>query len=313
MPEIIEIRKYADFIIKYFQNKEIINIKILNGRYKKHKPFENFYKFKNHLPLKLMDIKTKGKLLYMIFNNNYYILSTLGLSGGWCFFSKNKDKFLFSKNVDDYSQYIPDNRTLVDYAHKFNSYLNNSLKHLNIEFQTNEGSLYYFDTLSFGTLKCITNTNDLTIKLNKIGPDIMNETTNYYLFSLQIKKKINLEKSIGNVLMNQKIISGIGNYLRADILYLSRISPFRLVKNLNDTEIKIIFDNCKILTWCNYDLKKAKKLLIYNKFIKLASNYNRLFYIYKQDKDIYGYKIIKEELYEGSQKRFIYYVPELQI
>jgi hypothetical protein len=36
MPEIIEIRKYADFIIKNLKNKYIINITILNGRYKKH-------------------------------------------------------------------------------------------------------------------------------------------------------------------------------------------------------------------------------------------------------------------------------------
>ena len=31
-----------------------------------------------------------------------------------------------------------------------------------------------------------------------------------------------------------------------------------------------------------------------------------------QEEDIYGNKVIKKELYDGSQKRFIYYVPTIQ-
>ena len=41
-------------------------------------------------------------------------------------------------------------------------------------------------------------------------------------------------------------------------------------------------------------------------------DYNRDFFVYDQEYDIYDNKVIKEELYEGSQKRFIYYVKEIQ-
>ena len=44
MPEINEVRKCADFIRKKLKNKEIIKINILNGRYKKKGPFENYKK-----------------------------------------------------------------------------------------------------------------------------------------------------------------------------------------------------------------------------------------------------------------------------
>ena len=88
-------------------------------------------------------------------------------------------------------------------------------------------------------MKCITDYNELTNKLNKIGPDIMEQSTDLELFKNQIKKRNNLDKSIGLVIMDQKIISGIGNYLRADILYLSKINPFRKVKKLNNYEIEI--------------------------------------------------------------------------
>jgi formamidopyrimidine-DNA glycosylase len=140
----------------------------------------------------------------------------------------------------------------------------------------------------------------------------MDITTTLEIFRNQILKKNNLDKKIGNILINQKIISGIGNYLRADILWLSKINPFKKVKNLSEQELEYIFNNSKILTWGIYDEKIALKLNIINKNTKLPAKYNRLFFIYLQDKDIYGNKVIKKELYEGSQKRFIHYVPNIQ-
>lgn len=295
MPEIKEIQKFADFIKLKLKNENVLDIKILNGRYKKHGPFENYDKIKKSLPLKLLNIKTKGKLLYMIFQDDFYMFNALGLNGGWCYLKNGTNNYEFSENLDDYSLHFSDE--------KIKSYIKNALNHLNIEFKTKSGSLYYFDVLSFGSLKVIQGEDELNNKLNKIGPDIIDKNTNLELFKTQIKKKINLDKEIGIVLMNQKIISGIGNYLRADILYLSKINPFRKVNKLSDIEIEDIFNNCKILTL--NDFKKLKKI------IKLPLG-NRLFLIYNQDKDIYGNIVVKKELYEGSQKRFIYYVPKIQ-
>ena len=124
----------------------------------------------------------------------------------------------------------------------------------------------------------------------------MEESTNLELFMLQINKKINLDKYIGIVLMNQNIISGIGNYLRADTPqeYLSKINPFRKVKNLNNNEIKTIFNNSKILLWSHYDIKEGMRLKIIKKPI-ISLSY-KSFLIYNQDEDIYGNKVIKQEI-----------------
>ena len=59
MPEIKEIRKFADFIREKIKNKEILDINILNGRYKNHGPFTNFNVLKKELPLKIKEVKTK--------------------------------------------------------------------------------------------------------------------------------------------------------------------------------------------------------------------------------------------------------------
>jgi len=303
MPEINEVRRYADFLNEKLKNKKITEINILNGRYKKHGPFELYSELKNHLPLKILNVQTKGKFLYFTLENNYFIFSTLGLSGGWVF---------LNNSTHEYKKYQhPD---MLEYLKKeeMDTYLATSLKHLNVEFKMDHSAVYFYDTLSFGTLKVIKDQKELDKKLNTIGPDIMETTTTFEVFQERMNKKVNSDKPIGNVLMNQKIISGIGNYLRADILWLSKISPFRKVKTLTEDELKSIYKNARLLTWGSYDYKEAVKLKIIDKSSKLPSDYKRDFFVYYEDKDIYGNPVTKEELFEGKQKRFIYWVKSRQ-
>lgn len=296
MPEVVELRKYADFLRSKLKNKDITNIHILNGRYKKHKPFKLYSLLKKQLPIKVLDIKTKGKFLYFIFEGGIYLFSTLGLSGGWTFLPKSSTKYQFPLE----SNYIKTN--LV------NSYKKRSLNHLNVEFVTNNGSVFFYDTLSFGTLKGINDTKELNKKLSSIGPDIMDKETTFDIFKNNITIPKQSHKPIGIVLMNQKLISGIGNYLRADILWMSRVSPFKLVKDLSESELKAIYDAVKLLTWADYDRKKGIKLGYIKKGDKVPKDYGRDFFVYNQKEDIYGNPVLKDELYEGSQKRIIYYI-----
>ena len=295
MPEIVEVRKYADFITQKMYGKKVEEILILNGRYKKHGKPKGFSLL--DFPFKIISVNTKGKLLYMTLDNGLYIVSTLGLSGGWCFKSTRSDKYDFPNMFEQYQN-----------NEKLDKYLKRALNHLNIEFVTNHGSLYFFDTLSFGTLSVMDKT-ELSKKLQKLGPDIMDDSTNFDVFLEKVVQKPN--EKIGNILMDQTVLSGIGNYLRADVLYLSKVNPFRKVKDLSKKELERIYDNCKILTLGEYDrnlLKKKYKLPI--RF--LPYDYDRLFFVYMQDTDIHGNKVLKKELYKGSQKRFIYYVDHIQ-
>lgn len=295
MPEINEVRKYADFIRTKLKNKYINEINILKGRYIKHGPFNNYDVIVKELPLKLLDVKTKGKFMYIILEKNYYIFSTLGLSGGWCYYTNNTNKY--------------EHPLLDDYLNKYSveQYRKKSLNHLNVEFKIKNGSLYFHDVLSFGTLNIINDDKLLNKKLSIIGPDVMD--ISFDIFNIQILKKNNLNKKIGIVLMNQKIISGIGNYLRADILWLSKISPFRLINDLDKNDINTIYKNTLILTWGEYDFEKAIKMKILKNIDKkkLPKYYNRDFFVYKQYKDIYNNIVYKKELFEGSQKRTIYW------
>jgi endonuclease-8 len=295
MPEVMEIRKYADLINKYLKNQIVTNIVIKKGRYHKHGAFEGFSEFKKALPNKLIEVKTKGKFIYMEFTNNIYLLSTLGLSGGWAFLPKNTDIYRVPKLLE-----FIDGKDVEDY-------LIRSLDHINVEITFEIGTLVFFDMLSFGTIKVINNKTELDKKLNTIGPDIMDITTDFTVFKNRIVKPVNKTKSIGTVITNQKLISGVGNYIRADALWLSQIDPFRKVSTLSADELSTLFHSLKVITWGNYNRKFAIKNKIIKKSDKTPADYKRDFFVYREEKDIHGNKVIKEELFEGSQKRFIYW------
>ena len=299
MPEVIEVLKYADFLRSKLKNKQITEINVLNGRYKKHGDFEHLDTLKASLPQKVTDIKTKGKFLYIIFENGLYLFSTLGLSGGWLW-SKDNKHYEFEEIV----KYID-----KDVMAKWQQ---GAIKHRNVEFKTKAGSVYFYDMLSFGTLKVVQTEAELYKKLSTIGPDITDPTTTLELFTERLKKAAN-EKLIGNVLMNQRLLSGIGNYLRADVLWLTKISPFRKMEDLSHADIKQIYDAAKLLAHSKYDYKQAlKDHIIPKDHPPTPEDYEREFYVYNSQTDPEGHAVKKEELYEGSQKRFIYWVPSRQ-
>jgi len=307
MPEVVEVKKYVDLIHKKVSSNVLIDFNILNGRYKKHKKFDLFDKIKLLLdkPLTLVKCSNKGKLIYFEFSyvinkekKTIYLINTLGLMGGWAFKLNDTNKFIHPKIL----QYV-NNETI-------SNYLLGNMKHINVEFIFKHGTLYFYDMLSFGTLKFIDNYNEFIKKLNSIGPDIMDLSTTKEIFIERLSKYY--KKNVGIVLLNQKIISGIGNYLRSDSLWLSKINPFRKINDLSKKELEKLFESLKKITWGLYNKNKAIKLKILNEKDIIPSTYKRDFFIYGNNTDIYNNKVVKEELYEGSQKRFIYWCPAIQ-
>lgn len=298
MPEVVEVKKYCDMIRTNCAGKNLNKITILSGRYKTHKPFEGYGDIRKVLPVKLESVNSKGKYIYMIFNGDNIMGNTLGLSGGWVF-KTQEDKYIYP----DMTRYFIEKQ-------KLNEYQERALNHLRVEFEFDNGSLYFFDQISYGTIGFFTDIEKLNKKLSTLGADIMDETTTLEIFTSSIKKYP--KKAIGEVLLNQKLLSGIGNYLRADALWAAKISPFRKVKDLEPNEITHLFNALKGLTWGDYDMDKAKKLGwagAGNKF-KMPSDYSDTFFVYDhKETDVLGNPVRTDEL--GN--RTIYWAPSIQI
>ncbi len=87
--------------------------------------------------------------------------------------------------------------------------------------------------------------------VKNIGPDPLKPNFNFKEFKNLISKKRGVIKK---VLMDQNVISGIGNIYADDILFTAKIHPLRKVEKLNEKELKAIFEATKKI------LKKAVKL-----------------------------------------------------
>ena len=306
MPEVIEVREYRDFIRRRILGKRLTQVKILNGRYKKHGPPKGLKSdLITHLPQKVIDVDSKGKFMWITFESGVSMGVTLGLSGGW-FFQKSKSKSKQSRMIHglDGQRYVDTN---------VEKYRERALKHLNVEFRFGHaGTLYFYDQLSYGTIAIFPDAQSLEKKLKGIGLDMMAEETTFDQFEAAIMRPSAQKKPIGNVLMNQKYISGIGNYLRADTLWMSKVSPFRPLGKVTRSELQRIFENARKLIWGQYDKKRGQKLGIIKRSDKLPLDYGRTFFVYQYDTDVMGREVKKEKLYEGSQVRFIFYVPGYQ-
>ncbi len=75
--------------------------------------------------------------------------------------------------------------------------------------------------------------------LRTLGPDILpyDGPFDAALWRKRLLSEENLEREIGAVLLDQRISAGIGNYLRADILFFCRIDPYKRVGELSSAEL----------------------------------------------------------------------------
>jgi formamidopyrimidine-DNA glycosylase len=88
--------------------------------------------------------------------------------------------------------------------------------------------LFFVDQRSFGTL---TFTKDPSKEMNKLGLDIQSLRFSELWSRVQCVKLGS--RTIEDVLMNQKlVVSGIGNYLKSEVLFLAKIVPFRKASTL---------------------------------------------------------------------------------
>lgn len=161
---------------------------------------------------------------------------------------------------------------------------------ISIEFETNE-LIYFNDIRSFGTFQ-VKIKDDLNKKLKTIGPDMLSAPPSCKDFTSILRKKDN--KNICEVLMNQNVVSGIGNYIKAESLWLSRINPFASIKDLTDDHLQALYFAVLFVIRNSYASQGAT-LQTYYTFDDEKGSYVDQLYIYGKKKDWHGYDVMKAE------------------
>jgi endonuclease-8 len=285
MPEGPELKITTTFLKKHLLNKNI-TLEIIKGRYSRH-PLKNLNKVK--FPLKVEDINVKGKFIYFTFHNTPITLwVTLGMSG----------HFILPGDNDNSSPYTTD-------------------KHNNISINYENKKIWFQDYRNFGTFMFALTKEELDKKLLKIGLDILELDTKFEDFHSILRDKRN-NNLIGETILEQKYISGVGNYCRSDSLYLAKINPFRKVKDLSDNEMKELFHWIRVVLFYHYNVKYGLKHgIIKKKDLKLlpeefggnGKDYNFYFIVYAEKEDPFGNKVHRKKDKNG---RTIHWVPEIQ-
>ena len=230
MPELPEVEVVKRSLERNILNLTIKKVKIndANLRYKVDK-----IELSKLIGKKITKIKRRSKFLIFEIGKTYRMLAHLGMTGKF-FFIDNKDKkfktsFYYSLN------YKKDQR------------------HDRVIFILNKNQkLIYNDVRKFGFMK-IYSSGFLTKSqhLTHLGPEPLKKSWNF----LYLKKYIvGKERSIKNILMDQKCVSGLGNIYVNEILFLSGINPTRKVAKLKNFEIE------KIIKFSKEILKNSIKL-----------------------------------------------------
>lgn len=243
----------------------------------KNKTLLKFKSLKEHwklkLPKKIIEVNNKGKMIYFVLEKDVYITISLGMSGIW---SMEKNKY----NVIE-----------IDFEDN----------------KKNKSKIYLNDVRKFYRVGVL-NKTEFTEKYNKLGPDLLDNNNILKDNKIIIENLKKHEKwTIVKGLMTQEVVSGIGNYLKSEILFQSRISPHRTICSLSDKELKKIIETGRKIIKKSYECG-GLSLKDYVNVNGEEGNYCNYILVYNKEK-YKNYNIIREKT---KDCRTTFWVKELQ-
>ena len=213
MPELPEVEIIKQSLKKTIKFDKILKVKVHNKnlRFKLNKNFENTLKNK-----KITNISRYAKYLIIELNNREYLIFHFGMSGT---LHLKKNSNIKRTNLSFYnSQNLPK-------------------KHNHVELIFKDFKIIYNDPRRFGYITLIKSKSELGSFFSKMGLEPLDSKFNI----LYLKKKLfNRNKNIKNILLDQKIISGIGNIYASEILFHSRLNPLKKGKKIKINELKLL-------------------------------------------------------------------------
>ena len=213
MPELPEVEIIRQSLKKTINFDKILKVKVHNKnlRFKLSKNFENTLKNK-----KITNISRYAKYLIIELNNVEYLIFHFGMSGTLHLIKNSNIK---STNLSFYSsQNLPN-------------------KHNHVELIFKNFKIIYNDPRRFGYIKLIKSKSELGSFVSKMGLEPLDSKFDI----LYLKKKLfNRNKNIKNILLDQKIISGIGNIYASEILFHSGLNPLKKGKKIKINELKLL-------------------------------------------------------------------------
>ena len=203
MPEMPEVETIRRYLNKKLIGKTIANVDILLARQIQNVSKEQFAA--KIVGSEITNVDRIGKYLIVRLNNKLNIIFHLRMTGRLVY-------SVSGENTDKYARII---------------------------FKLTGGEkLIYGDTRTLGVIYLLEDEKDLKAIANMGAEPLSAEFTPQYLKDILKNKK----SRIKTILLNQKYISGIGNIYADEALFLAKINPFTVAKEIDENGVHRLFD-----------------------------------------------------------------------
>jgi len=225
MPELPEVETVAQQLKKVILQKKVKAVEI-----RKAKSWVGDPKAVNGKTIQ--NISRRAKIIRIGFGHNLNLLIHLKMSGQLIYVD-GKKRFGGGHPTADWIQDLPSSHTRVIFT-----FIDNT-------------KLFFNDQRIFGWIK-VMNDQEVAKEFDKLAPDIIDPAiTPTYLAQKFAKRSILVKQMI----MDNTILSGVGNIYACDALNLAKISPLRPAKQLSPAEIQTLLKSMRHVI--NLGIKKG--------------------------------------------------------
>ena len=124
-------------------------------------------------------------------------------------------------------------------------------KHTRIQYSFDDGThLFFNDQRIFGWMRVAT-PEEYAGMIEELGPDVNSDELTYEYLRDKLARR---RQPIKVVIMDNTVMSGLGNIYACDTLNAARISPFRLANSLSPEEVERLLQTAKAIINLGIDL-----------------------------------------------------------
>lgn len=242
MPELPEVHTTVIGLNTVLNGKTITSVwsdmwsdsKLAKNTIKDYSYFPYFTKYV--LNTKIIDVKRRAKYILINLNNGFTIIIHMKMTGHLMHGTYEQDK---KSNGKEWS-WLPTDRNIA-LRDRYN-------RHIHVVFtlispKKKISHLVFCDSRKFGTI-VVEKTSTLHLnRMSHLGPEPLEDVFTLKKFTDCLLKSPT--RAIKTVLMDQTIISGIGNIYSDEMLHSSHILPTRTSRSLNEKELKLLFSSMK--------------------------------------------------------------------
>lgn len=286
MPEGPEVKIIGNNISILALGKRLLSVEVINdGFLKKTKNLDQVPAGR-----KVIQVETKGKFCYMLLDDRTAIGMTFGMTGN-----------IRIEPTDDYLEQRGESKEKYMKHCKIRFILDNP------EVPEEENTVFYYNCVrNFAWVWYLT-AKELGTKLSAIGPSILADDRLDRKILVARWRRFN-QKTICEALMEQKLVSGIGNYIKCEILYRTGIHPTAYVADLTDEQLYELYQEaCKIAEEAYHD--GGASLYTYTGLHGDRSEFKLKLQVYDRHTDPHGNCV---KTLNTPDKRSTHWVPELQ-